>query len=145
MFHQIWDCLTIYYQANIRTYTLGNCTIRAIEIHCTNFSKSTVVAMFNECNVRIYIRMYIHMCCWHLQASLRHTWLSDNMAIVSEDNFGTDVYATEAAFKKHETLEADVKVWTWYVCMCVYVYTCMCVCTYIYRFVIQTSLWYIRM
>ena len=41
---------------------------------------------------------------------MRQTWLSDNLTIVSEDNFGTDVYATEAAFKKHETLEADVKV-----------------------------------
>ena len=40
------------------------------------------------------------------------------MAVVSEDNFGTDVYATEAAFKKHETLEADVKVWG----NCVYMY-----------------------
>ncbi|XP_065894663.1 spectrin beta chain, non-erythrocytic 1-like isoform X3 [Dysidea avara] len=43
------------------------------------------------------------------KAILRHTWLSDNMANVAEDNFGTDVYATEAAIKKHEALETDVK------------------------------------
>ena len=70
----------------------------------------------------------------YLQASLRQTWLSDNMVIVSEDNFGTDVYATEAAFKKHETLEADVKV-------CIYMHIhvvasvltiCMQICTYVH-------------
>ena len=71
-----------------------------------------------------------------MQASLRQTWLSDNMAIVSEDNFGTDVYATEAAFKKHETLETDVKVWgnCVYMYQYVYVYTYMhkfCVCRYV--------------
>ena len=32
------------------------------------------------------------------------------MAIVAEDSFGSDVYATEAAIKKHEALQADVKV-----------------------------------
>lgn len=53
------------------------------------------------------------------------------MAIVSEDNFGTDVYATAAAIKKHETLEADVKVLNskYYhniiICVRMYMYVCM--------------------
>ena len=53
--------------------------------------------------------------------------------IVSEDNFGTDVYATEAAFKKHETLEADVKVCTW---THMHVHTCiLTICTYVWMHV----------
>ena len=44
------------------------------------------------------------------------------MAIVAEDNFGSDVYATKAVIKK---LETDMKV---SVCVCVCMRACMCVC-----------------
>ncbi|XP_043918071.1 spectrin beta chain, non-erythrocytic 1-like [Protopterus annectens] len=39
---------------------------------------------------------------------MRETWLNENQRLVSQDNFGYDLPAVEAAMKKHEAIEADV-------------------------------------
>lgn len=42
------------------------------------------------------------------KASMRETWLSENQRLVSQDNFGHDLTAVEAAAKKHEAIETDI-------------------------------------
>ncbi|XP_037917699.1 spectrin beta chain isoform X4 [Hermetia illucens] len=42
------------------------------------------------------------------KASMRETWLSENQRLVSQDNFGLDLAAVEAAAKKHEAIETDI-------------------------------------
>jgi spectrin beta len=42
------------------------------------------------------------------KASMRETWLSENQRLVSQDNFGHDLTAVEAAAKKHEPIETDI-------------------------------------
>lgn len=39
---------------------------------------------------------------------MRETWLSENQRLVSQDNFGFDLAAVEAAAKKHEAIETDI-------------------------------------
>jgi len=39
---------------------------------------------------------------------MRETWLSENQRLVSQDNFGYDLPAVEAATKKHEAIETDI-------------------------------------
>ena len=41
---------------------------------------------------------------------MRETWLSENQRLVSQDNFGNDLAAVEAATKKHEAIETDIMV-----------------------------------
>jgi len=43
------------------------------------------------------------------KATIREIWLSENQKLVSQDNFGSDLAAVEAATKKHEAIETDVK------------------------------------
>lgn len=42
------------------------------------------------------------------KAGMRETWLSENQRLVSQDNFGFDLSAVEAAAKKHEAIETDI-------------------------------------
>ncbi|XP_040262099.1 spectrin beta chain, non-erythrocytic 4 [Bufo bufo] len=42
------------------------------------------------------------------KAAMREAWLSENQRLVSQDNFGYDLSAVEAAMKKHEAIEADI-------------------------------------
>ena len=42
------------------------------------------------------------------KAGMRETWLSENQRLVSQDNFGYDLPAVEAATKKHEAIETDI-------------------------------------
>ncbi|XP_071744788.1 spectrin beta chain isoform X3 [Lepeophtheirus salmonis] len=42
------------------------------------------------------------------KAGMRETWLSENQRLVSQDNFGFDLAAVEAASKKHEAIETDI-------------------------------------
>ncbi|XP_063168593.1 spectrin beta chain, non-erythrocytic 4 [Candoia aspera] len=42
------------------------------------------------------------------KAVMRETWLNENQRLVSQDNFGCDLPAVEAAMKKHEAIEADI-------------------------------------
>ena len=42
------------------------------------------------------------------KAGMRETWLSENQRLVSQDNFGFDLPAVEAASKKHEAIETDI-------------------------------------
>uniref|UniRef100_A0A663FIP0 Spectrin beta chain n=1 Tax=Aquila chrysaetos chrysaetos TaxID=223781 RepID=A0A663FIP0_AQUCH len=42
------------------------------------------------------------------KAAMRETWLSENQRLVSQDNFGTDMSAVEAAVRKHEAIETDI-------------------------------------
>ncbi|KAG4068736.1 hypothetical protein HA402_002427 [Bradysia odoriphaga] len=42
------------------------------------------------------------------KASMRETWLSENQRLVSQDNFGFDLAAVEAAAKKHEAIQTDI-------------------------------------
>ncbi|XP_074602834.1 spectrin beta chain-like isoform X2 [Brevipalpus obovatus] len=42
------------------------------------------------------------------KAGMRETWLSENQRLVSQDNFGSDLPAVEAAAKKHEAIETDI-------------------------------------
>ncbi|KAM6977452.1 spectrin beta chain, non-erythrocytic 1-like [Aplochiton taeniatus] len=42
------------------------------------------------------------------KAAMRETWLSENQRLVSQDNFGLDLQAVEAATKKHEAIETDI-------------------------------------
>ncbi|XP_030206713.1 spectrin beta chain, non-erythrocytic 1 isoform X1 [Gadus morhua] len=42
------------------------------------------------------------------KAAMRETWLSENQRLVSQDNFGVDLQAVEAATKKHEAIETDI-------------------------------------
>uniref|UniRef100_UPI00358EA8B4 spectrin beta chain, non-erythrocytic 1-like n=1 Tax=Myxine glutinosa TaxID=7769 RepID=UPI00358EA8B4 len=42
------------------------------------------------------------------KASMRESWLSENQRLVSQDNFGFDLSAVEAATKKHEAIETDI-------------------------------------
>ena len=39
---------------------------------------------------------------------MRECWLSENHRLVSQDNFGFDLAAVEAAAKKHEAIETDI-------------------------------------
>ena len=41
---------------------------------------------------------------------MRETWLNENQRLVSQDNFGNDIAAVEAATKKHEAIETDIMV-----------------------------------
>lgn len=41
---------------------------------------------------------------------MRETWLNENQRLVSQDNFGHDIAAVEAATKKHEAIETDIMV-----------------------------------
>ncbi|NXP71229.1 SPTB1 protein, partial [Ramphastos sulfuratus] len=41
------------------------------------------------------------------KAAMREAWLSENQRLVSQDNFGQDLSAVEAAKKKHEAIETD--------------------------------------
>ncbi|XP_028393281.1 spectrin beta chain, non-erythrocytic 1-like isoform X3 [Dendronephthya gigantea] len=42
------------------------------------------------------------------KASMRTQWLKENKRLVSQDNFGNDLAAVEAAMKKHEAIESDI-------------------------------------
>ncbi|KAI7804284.1 spectrin beta chain, erythrocytic [Triplophysa rosa] len=42
------------------------------------------------------------------KAAMRETWLLENQRLVSQDNFGYDLSAVEAAKKKHEAIETDI-------------------------------------
>uniref|UniRef100_A0A4W5RP74 Spectrin beta chain n=1 Tax=Hucho hucho TaxID=62062 RepID=A0A4W5RP74_9TELE len=42
------------------------------------------------------------------KAAMRETWLSENQRLVSQDNFGFDLPAVDAATKKHEAIETDI-------------------------------------
>ncbi|XP_074860919.1 spectrin beta chain, non-erythrocytic 2 isoform X2 [Carettochelys insculpta] len=42
------------------------------------------------------------------KAAMRETWLSENQRLVSQDNFGVDISAVEAAVRKHEAIETDI-------------------------------------
>ncbi|CAD5231758.1 unnamed protein product [Bursaphelenchus xylophilus] len=42
------------------------------------------------------------------KAGMRETWLTENQRLVSQDNFGDDLAAVEAALKKHEAIETDI-------------------------------------
>uniref|UniRef100_A0A672V5U4 Spectrin beta chain n=1 Tax=Strigops habroptila TaxID=2489341 RepID=A0A672V5U4_STRHB len=42
------------------------------------------------------------------KVAMRETWLQENQRLVSQDNFGYDLPAVEAAMKKHEAIEADI-------------------------------------
>uniref|UniRef100_A0A8C2YIC9 Spectrin beta chain n=1 Tax=Chinchilla lanigera TaxID=34839 RepID=A0A8C2YIC9_CHILA len=39
---------------------------------------------------------------------MRESWLNENQRLVSQDNFGYELPAVEAAMKKHEAIEADI-------------------------------------
>lgn len=39
---------------------------------------------------------------------MREAWLTENQRLVSQDNFGSDIVAVEAANKKHEAIETDI-------------------------------------
>ena len=41
---------------------------------------------------------------------MRTQWLKENKRLVSQDNFGNDLAAVEAAMKKHEAIESDIYV-----------------------------------
>ncbi|XP_071480653.1 spectrin beta chain, non-erythrocytic 1-like [Diadema antillarum] len=45
------------------------------------------------------------------KAAMRETWLSENQRLVAQDNFGFDLPAVEAAAKKHEAIETDIKAY----------------------------------
>ncbi|XP_016897058.2 spectrin family protein isoform X2 [Cynoglossus semilaevis] len=45
------------------------------------------------------------------KAAMRETWLSENQRLVSQDNFGTDLGAVEAATRKHEAIETDIRAY----------------------------------
>ncbi|XP_013410395.1 spectrin beta chain-like [Lingula anatina] len=45
------------------------------------------------------------------KAGMRETWLSENQRLVSQDNFGFDLPAVEAATKKHEAIETDINAY----------------------------------
>ncbi|KAK7507079.1 hypothetical protein BaRGS_00001930 [Batillaria attramentaria] len=45
------------------------------------------------------------------KAGMRETWLSENQRLVSQDNFGADLPAVEAATKKHEAIETDINAY----------------------------------
>lgn len=45
------------------------------------------------------------------KAGMRETWLSENQRLVSQDNFGEDLPAVEAATKKHEAIETDINAY----------------------------------
>ncbi|KAJ8276560.1 hypothetical protein COCON_G00083120 [Conger conger] len=42
------------------------------------------------------------------KAAMRETWLSENQRLVSQDNFGLELSAVEAATRKHEAIETDI-------------------------------------
>ncbi|XP_051952978.1 spectrin beta chain, non-erythrocytic 4-like isoform X2 [Xyrauchen texanus] len=42
------------------------------------------------------------------KTNMRQAWLNENQRLVSQDNFGYDLPAVEAAMKKHEAIEADI-------------------------------------
>lgn len=48
------------------------------------------------------------ICRFNRKAQMRETWLSENQRLVSQDNFGFDLAAVEAAAKKHEAIETDI-------------------------------------
>lgn len=45
-----------------------------------------------------------------IKATMRTQWLKENKRLVSQDNFGDDLAAVEAAMKKHEAIESDIYV-----------------------------------
>ncbi|KAA0717233.1 Spectrin beta chain, non-erythrocytic 1 [Triplophysa tibetana] len=45
------------------------------------------------------------------KAAMRETWLSENQRLVSQDNFGLDLGAVEAATRKHEAIETDIQAY----------------------------------
>ncbi|XP_071963526.1 spectrin beta chain-like isoform X2 [Antedon mediterranea] len=45
------------------------------------------------------------------KAAMREVWLGDNQRLVSQDNFGYDLPAVEAAAKKHEAIETDINAY----------------------------------
>uniref|UniRef100_A0A8C1G5F5 Spectrin beta chain n=1 Tax=Cyprinus carpio TaxID=7962 RepID=A0A8C1G5F5_CYPCA len=42
------------------------------------------------------------------KAAMRETWLQENQRLVTQDNFGYDLPAVEAAKKKHDAIETDI-------------------------------------
>uniref|UniRef100_A0A8D1QBX8 Spectrin beta, non-erythrocytic 4 n=1 Tax=Sus scrofa TaxID=9823 RepID=A0A8D1QBX8_PIG len=42
------------------------------------------------------------------KVAMRESWLNENQRLVSQDNFGYELPAVEAAMKKHEAIEADI-------------------------------------
>ena len=42
------------------------------------------------------------------KTGMREAWLSENQKLVTQDNFGYDLAAVEAATKKHEAIETDI-------------------------------------
>ncbi|XP_056332566.1 spectrin beta chain, erythrocytic isoform X2 [Danio aesculapii] len=45
------------------------------------------------------------------KAAMRETWLMENQRLVSQDNFGYDLPAVEAAKKKHDAIETDISAY----------------------------------
>ena len=45
------------------------------------------------------------------KAGMRESWLSENQRLVAQDNFGFDLAAVEAAVKKHEAIETDIRAY----------------------------------
>uniref|UniRef100_A0A8C2E4Y7 Spectrin beta chain n=1 Tax=Cyprinus carpio TaxID=7962 RepID=A0A8C2E4Y7_CYPCA len=45
------------------------------------------------------------------KAAMRETWLSENQRLVSQDSFGVDLGAVEAATRKHEAIETDIQAY----------------------------------
>ncbi|XP_068195760.1 spectrin beta chain, erythrocytic isoform X1 [Antennarius striatus] len=45
------------------------------------------------------------------KAAMRETWLLENQRLVSQDNFGYDLPAVEAAKKKHDAIETDISAY----------------------------------
>uniref|UniRef100_A0A671MRY4 Spectrin beta chain n=1 Tax=Sinocyclocheilus anshuiensis TaxID=1608454 RepID=A0A671MRY4_9TELE len=45
------------------------------------------------------------------KAAMRETWLSENQRLVSQDNFGVELGAVEAATRKHEAIETDIQAY----------------------------------
>ena len=48
---------------------------------------------------------------YHRKAGMRESWLNENQRLVSQDNFGYDLAAVEAATKKHEAIETDINAY----------------------------------
>ena len=47
---------------------------------------------------------------FHRKVAMRESWLTENQRLIAVDDFGDDLPAVEAATKKHEAIETDIKV-----------------------------------
>ena len=43
------------------------------------------------------------------KATLRESWLSDMITVLSDQNFGNNTSQVEAALKKHEAISSDIE------------------------------------